>query len=788
MNLIYINYFIFIKKNINYYFWKINIIFKLKKIFNISIFFVYKLMSKYFESRKADEKIYYNYFTKNIYNSYIEHRENYPEFKILGDPHFLKFFNNDYEQYINEELEKRIIPFQRIKNRIQYFPEVEKFEKIIKEKEKLLTKLCEELAKYYKTSKINENFFINYFNKLTNQLKSHAINFHGILPQSIEEILNDIQQKVEIIQSLRFYLNSNLIGRASTYFEQIPFNSKDDTFIIYNYKVINEETFKNANFKLLKELNNRNGKKLRRPIGIGFKSYNYLPIPCRGQCMEMAKITFKNICNYIQSDHNKSYESENIIDPEMESQMDTSLCIECKKYLNEHNLLFDEIKQKLKEEIKIMYYRTCIFCHNINEYIFHPLVYHISKNKIYSDYPIELIKDIYTVNYDQEYLNKNFNNPYEIRKLYHENDVKIELIIKYLNVYNSRNNILDRIMFLPDIKTTNCPFAFLFYQGKSVKNHDYSKCKYFHNSKLERRRNIIITKNEICPESIKTIENTTVWKLNNELNENHKNDCEFFHNRNEVFFDRRNYRKLYICPNEYCDLGELCPYKHPIDIKINEIYLPEKYREELKKKQKSLIDFNHKIMNEVKIIPKCIICNKILGIKFFVCQCGISYCWDCNIYCSEECQYCSSNELNIIDLSKNQNLNVKESNVNKKKKQGNNSMLEYNDINNEFSSDDDINNSMIDNKKKNKKKINVSKQTKNYDLENSMENPSFQDISEIKKKKNGLIYPEQFSMLNQDDDNKDYENEEDDENKEDNENDNDENEENNEEEDEKDEN
>ena len=91
-------------------------------------------------------------------------------------------------------------------------------------------------------------------------------------------------------------------------------------------------------------------------------------------------------------------------------------------------------------------------------------------------------------------------------------------------------------------------------------------------------------------------------------------------------------------------------------------------------------------------------------------------------------------------------------------------------------------------KKKNKKKINVSKQTKNYDLENSMENPSFQDISEIKKKKNGLIYPEQFSMLNQDDDNKDYENEEDDENKEDNENDNDENEENNEEEDEKDEN
>ena len=712
-------------------------------------------MSKYFEKRKSDDQLYYNYLTKNKYKDYMKDRNKYPELKILGDPHFLRFFNNDYEEYIKEELVKRIKPYQRIKNKIEPNPYVEEHENIIRDREKLFSHLCEQLARYYKTNQINENFFTNYFNKLTNQLKSHAINFHGILPQSIEEILNDIQQKVEIIKSLRFYLKTNVIGRASTYFEQFPFDSNDDSFIIFDYKVINEENLKNSSFELLEYLNGRNGKKLRRPIGIAFNSYNYLPIPCQGQCMEKAKKTFENICSYIQSDHTKYYQNDKYIGTEFEYQKNTSLCEECKKYLNEDDVLIDDIKKKLEEEIKIMYYRTCIFCHNINEYIFHPLVYHISKNKIYSNYPIKLIKDVHTVIYDPKYSNKNYNISYDIRKLYHENDRNIELIIKYLNIYNSRNNILDRIMFLPDIKTKICLLSYFFFLEKNILPHDYSKCKFYHNTNLEKRRNTIIKRNEICPERIIKKGNTILWKLNNELNQNHKNDCDFFHTRNEVFFDRRNYRKLYICPKDFCDLGELCPYKHPIDIRINEIYLPEKYREELRKKQKLLIDFNNKIMNEVKNIPKCIICKKKLGIKFIVCECENSYCWECQNYCNQACQICNSKNHHLIDLTKNQSLNIIEPNIHDNKKKGNNSMLYFLDDNNknnnnnnddddDESSIDDINNSMDDDDDNEKKKMNISKQYKNYDFDNSMANPSFVDINKYKEKGSKLVNPYKF--------------------------------------------
>ena len=104
-----------------------------------------------------------------------------------------------------------------------------------------------------------------------------------------------------------------------------------------------------------------------------------------------------------------------------------------------------------------------------------------------------------------------------------------------------------------------------------------------------------------------------------EKDDNHKDDCEYYHNRNEVFFDRRNYRKIYNCPYKYCVLGELCPYKHPSDIKINEIYLPEKYREELRKKQQELIKLNYEISEKLKKMPKCIICRNVLGLKFVVC-------------------------------------------------------------------------------------------------------------------------------------------------------------------------
>ena len=68
-------------------------------------------------------------------------------------------------------------------------------------------------------------------------------------------------------------------------------------------------------------------------------------------------------------------------------------------------------------------------------------------------------------------------------------------------------------------------------------------------------------------------------------------NCDGFHTRNELFFDERNFRKLYPC-NEYgnkdgkiifCKKFEMCPRKHPTDIKIDEIYLPYNDKIELKR-------------------------------------------------------------------------------------------------------------------------------------------------------------------------------------------------------------
>ena len=693
---------------------------------------------KYLEKKGADELLYSKYMTKENFNNYIKDKEDYPEFKILGDRHFQRFFNKDYEFFIKIELDNIISPLQIKKNKYEFDPYEIKEEEILNNKDKLFLNLCDSLVKYYKTNGINQNFFKNYFNQLSEKLKSDVINFKGSLPVSVIEILNDIQFKVEIIKQLRFYLSTNLIGRASTYFEQNKISySEEDAFIIFNYKIMNEETFKNSSFSKLVELNGKKGKKLRRPIGSQYNCFNYLPILCQGQCKEAAKDNFNKICIFIQSRHNKynpnDYPLKNIVENYEE-------CKSCCHYLDDNSNLINTIRDKLEEEINIMYYRTCIFCHNKNEYLFHPLIYHTSKNKIYNNFKIELFQDDNCVPYDKKFLKIDFDEKFELRELYIPDNLDIQRIIRFLEKYNSKNSVLDRIMNLPDIKTKVCPLL----SKEQILNHDYSKCPYYHNKLLERRRNLIIKYNDICPEKIikvnvekgKKIE----WKTFKDLkDDNHKDDCEYYHNRNEVFFDRRNYRKIYNCPYKYCVLGELCPYKHPSDIKINEIYLPEKYREELRKKQQELIKLNYEISEKLKKMPKCIICRNVLGLKFVVCENEHPFCDNCQIYCINNCKVCHSTKNYIINLTKNQSLNLPKylSVTNKTKRNRGNNVLysmineteeEYSDDNKSIDSNDSniINNSML---KKEKKENNHSHQTLNYNIDISMDNNEYQEMT-----------------------------------------------------------
>ena len=728
---------------------------------------------KYSEKKESDELLFDKYMTKEQFNSYIKAKSKYPEFQIIGSRHFQRFFNRDYENFIQEEIDRIINPFQRKRNEHEFNPYIEDENKILKDQKKLFYHLRDTLVKYYKTNKINQNFFTNYFEQLTNKLKSEGINFKGSLPISVKEILNDIQYKVELIKNLRFYLSTNLIGRASTYYEQIKIESDED-FIIYNYKVMNEKNYKNSSsFSQLKQLNGKNGKKLRRPIGFQYNSYNYLPIPCKGQCRISAAKTFKEICDFIESDHKKyfpnSYPINNVIDNQ-------ELCQSCKKYLDEEHKFKEEIKSKLEKEIQIMYYRTCIFCHNINEYFFHPLIYHTSKNKINNNYKIEIYQDNDCVTYDEKYLNKDFNTNFEIRELYIPDNPDIEKIIMYLEKYNSINCILDRIMNFPNIKVELCP---LIQDGK-IERHDYSKCPYFHNTKLEKRRNLIIKYNEVCNDKIKIKKNEKLgkkrkekefigqWKNYNELiNEQHPNECEYYHNRNEIFFDRRNYRKIYNCPYKYCDLGDLCPYKHPSDIKVNEIYLPEKHREELREMQNKLLRLNNTIMEKLQKIPKCIICNEILGLQFVVCDKGHHpYCHKCQNNCINYCKLCRTKRNHFINLLKNQSLNLPQDIDNtrqNKQNKGNNrndSMIgdseesEESDSNNTINSDDaNQNNNSMDEKREEKKKNNSSYQNLNYNPDVSMTNEKYE---EFKCNKEGLVNPHSFiSKNNQEKENED---------------------------------
>ena len=127
----------------------------------------------------------------------------------------------------------------------------------------------------------------------------------------------------------------------------------------------------------------------------------------------------------------------------------------------------------------------------------------------------------------------------------------------------------------------------------------------------------------------------------------------------EILFDKRNYRKLYDCyKSDYCDIGELCPYKHPIDINVEEIYLPEKEKEIIKEKLEEI----KKNDNEIQFLKseylkdfECIICKRYDITSFYIYdKCGHIICEKClgNITECPECEDLDNTPI-LIDLNIN---------------------------------------------------------------------------------------------------------------------------------------
>ena len=65
--------------------------------------------------------------------SYIKAKSKYPEFQIIGSRHFQRFFNRDYENFIQEEIDRIINPFQRKRNEHEFNPYIEDENKILKD-------------------------------------------------------------------------------------------------------------------------------------------------------------------------------------------------------------------------------------------------------------------------------------------------------------------------------------------------------------------------------------------------------------------------------------------------------------------------------------------------------------------------------------------------------------------------------------------------------------------------------------------------------------------------------
>ena len=457
------------------------------------------------------------------------------------------------------------------------------------ENEEELKKLYEELKRYYKQKNFNNTFFINYFKDLKQahrkMVKSKFIN---MIPKNEEEALNDIHRKVLIIKSLNRYITETIVNRLQhiNLDKNHEIGNKDEFIMKYKYLVIKREIFSDLKEEdLIQYISNQQGSlKLRRALK-DFNDYNYIPIICKGHCKQEADLFIQ----FLEKEFYKNHQN----------------CKEC-EYLK-NNL------DNIKSQIRSLYIKTCVFSHNINEIMFHPLFFlsfenmpfYFSELKNHKTNP-KIKNIIETGIIPNKYLDK---HSYKISKMYNESESSMKEIIKLLRDYSIKSNLFGGSCFLPDYKIKKCPLDFL-KPNKEDWNYHMSKCPYYH-SNLEKRRIIKIKKNKICPNAIHGKE----WvKDTEEINCEDGENCDRFHTRNELFYDERNFRKLYPCTEyniknandniNFCKKYDMCPKKHPIDIKIDEIYLPSDYKSDLQKELKGLKEKDKNVGKKIEKMKK----------------------------------------------------------------------------------------------------------------------------------------------------------------------------------------
>ena len=241
----------------------------------------------------------------------------------------------------------------------------------------------------------------------------------------------------------------------------------------------------------------------------------------------------------------------------------------------------------------------------------------------------------------------------------------INLLKKMLNgskflqgiIVKSYNNSLPEKFDLSTYKVFKCPLAESCYV-------DYHLCLNYHDEK-ERRRDpnfLKIERNEYCPNILGDGKNLLV------STKCPAGDfCEFFHSRNELNYDKRNFRTIIDCTRNNrkpCDYYDVCYGKHYDDkgkIIISKLKKNSEGSKEYIQLQENLIISSKqsqtensnlsKELEEIETKLKSIKCNNLIcSVKFSsslrVLTCKHYFCKDCFdkiIFKTETCNVCNKN-------------------------------------------------------------------------------------------------------------------------------------------------
>lgn len=586
-------------------------------------------MSK--QENKYNDLLLEKFKNEKLYNLLKRYDKNHPMLKLLTFEHYKHLY---VESSVNADFSYGYSIFKEIAKNAE---EKRQIPSNIPPK---IQQVAELLHKHFKTKLLSLEYITNFFIDIQKEIRNNVYLHKLYCPQNIYEVLNMLYQKFNVLHNLRHYSSMSLIDR-------LQFNNFNDPLIpiLKELNVDYDSYIKTLSFK--KEFYDKESyeqivsfRSNRRFIGVDNDIYNYIPIICKRYCSKGATEMHKRVMSFIE-------------------KCKCKVCAQILEYIKKNKI-------DLLSEFKLLYFKTCIFSHNSNEIKYHPLRYKtcLCENDKHKDY-------YYTI---QEEKKKEKDEKKEIKKEKKEKGEKFEELTKcpfahdenelqFLFIPSQIQNIIDSFnqIYLfeikcdfPKFKVEKC-HLFQTLQAQKIKlcNHDFSACPYSH-ANNENRRMKIEVKNKICESVIEKDEyGNYKWKTDENIDSLccWKEKCPKFHRRNELFFDSRNYRKIYDCyRQDYCDIGELCPYKHPIDIKIDELYLPEENKKILRKKLNELKKKDEEISNLKKQFFAnfyCIICQRYDMSVFYFLECCHILCENC-VNAVDACPMCD----NLLSIEK----------------------------------------------------------------------------------------------------------------------------------------